>query len=890
MSTLPFIGRAGELALVEQLLAREGTVIALCVGGEGGIGKTSLLREIARRHPSSSRLACSNILDFDAPTLRVPGNLRPEIADQLGQVCFHDYLRQLQDYHRMQMASVSYERLGQEMELVEAAFDRCYHDLARQRRVLLLMDTLEDVQDGPVWADVVSVIRRATNTLFVLSGRRAEEAHAALRPILGEEATHLIIIQPFSSDEAAEYIRAKQEELQVSLPPDLAERLIQATNKKPILLDLAAEWVARDVPMPWLIEHPAGELATMPDQRRKEFEAALVRSIGELRGPLDEMVLHMAYAYPLDEEIMVRLLTIEAEAMPDLRRELDRLAFVKPMPDGSYMLHDEMRRMVNEYIWDTIDPRATRRAQISRQMAPYLRQKANRIARRLAAMEKAETEEQQNLDDFLARDVLQRQYWVVREQQLFHTLRADLRQGYRLFVRTFEEATQAYYLPARATFLDAITPFLDQLTGGQRYEVEIRRVRYLLDADRLQDIIQAQALLDDLMATYADDDRREVDMLSRLANCAIKSGYPPRAITHLRHALDICQRRNLPWIGTMENALGWAYRLMGQQEQALEYYEAALSHSQDDSTIAWTYNNIGYVECLRGEYEVGVRYCEHALSMWEEMGRRREAAITHHTLGDIHRYWGRYDQAIAFFNQALEFFEPHHDHTWLARTYALRGAVRRMQDDFDGALADLNLALQQNALTEAPYATHVLGCVYWNMGNLDEALRLFARSDDLARQIFDIRSRINNLVGAAEIHLLRWEQNHNEPDRRQILDNHAALLELVRQGYQFPHHVGRMNRVLGDLAYAEGRFDDALRHYAEAFALLGGRYAGYGRRTFRDELGALEKNIDALPPQQAIEWCDELEAYWSDPQRDIQRREELLSACRIHRTRARRRL
>jgi len=30
--------------------------------------------------------------------------------------------------------------------------------------------------------------------------------------------------------------------------------------------------------------------------------------------------------------------------------------FVKQLPDGRISLHDEMRRMVNEYVWPQVDP------------------------------------------------------------------------------------------------------------------------------------------------------------------------------------------------------------------------------------------------------------------------------------------------------------------------------------------------------------------------------------------------------------------------------------------------------------------------------------------------------------------------------------------------------
>jgi hypothetical protein len=177
------------------------------------------------------------------------------------------------------------------------------------------------------------------------------------------------------------------------------------------------------------------------------------------------------------------------------------------------------------------------------------------------------------------------------------------------------------------------------------------------------------------------------------------------------------------------------------------------------------------------------------------------------------------------------------------------------------------------------------------MGDLDEALCWFARSDAQGGQQFDVWVHVNNLVGAAEIYFRKWQQE-TRPELRaeyqdHILESVTRLRQEAAKGYTLSHHTGRMAHVLGDLAYEEGRLDEALDHYAQAYSLLGGRYAGYGRRTLHDELGALARRIDDLPPERAIAWCDYLERVWSDTTRDIRNREDLLSICRIHRTEAR---
>jgi tetratricopeptide (TPR) repeat protein len=887
--SVQFIGRQEELALVDRLLRQPEARIVLCIEGPGGIGKTRLLQEIDQRYRTAPRLTTTGILDFDTPHLRVPGSLNLEIAHCLGEEHFRTYLRKLRDLNQMQRADVSYERLDQETQAVKEAFEACYQALASQQRILILMDTLEDVQDTDVWSDIFELIQCAANTLFILSGRRTKAAWEKLRPILDDDLAQFIELGPLDTQESIAYIQTKEKNLHLSLDSDLRAKLVQVAEGRPILIDLASEWVARDIPVEWLMPGSDKDLTALTKQERRKLEAALVKPIESLPAPLYQAVLHLAYVYPMDGPIMGFLLSTGPEHQPKLFDELNTLAFVKPLPDGSYTLHDEMRRMIDEHIWGDIDPERSRRRQISFQMAKYFDERAARLEGQPA--EEA-IDDATSLEAFLAQNLLQQQYWTLREQQLFHLLRADLLQGYGLFLKLFEEATlSGYGYQQRSTLLNYVQEFADQLDKEQRYEIDIRQARYWLETGQQDNISKARHLLEQLMSAYADDGERELDILTRLANCHRRSGQLASAAELLEQAREICRRKLPRWAGRIENTLGWHYRMMGALDRARAAYQSALDYASDEKTIAAIYNNLSFVECLRGEYDAALRYCMRARDARDRLGLKWDLATSHATLADIYRHWGRYDEAIAQAHRAIESFELLQDREWLARVYARRGASRRLRattdDEFNSAVADLQKSLDQNYLPELSYASHVMGCVYWDMGRLDEALSWFAKSDAQIQQRFDIWVHVNNLVGSAEIYFRKWEQEPKPEYRARVLEYASELTQEAAKGYTLAHHTGRMTRVLGDLAYAEGQVDQALEHYALAYSLLGGRYAGYGRRTLHDELSQLARRIDNLLPEQAILWCDYLERAWSDATRDIRNREDLLSMCRIHRTEAR---
>jgi hypothetical protein len=410
---VPFIGRQKELALVDRLLELSGSLKVLCIEGPGGIGKTRLLQEVNQRYRSAPRLATIGILDFDTPHLRVPGSLHLEIAQRLGEEHFRDYLGKLRDLNQMRWAGVNFGRLDQESQAVKEAFKECYQALASQKRILVLMDTLEDVQDTEVWDDICELIQYAANTLFVLSGRRTKAAWETLRPILGDDTAQFIELGPLDTEESITYIQTKEKNLHLSLDPNLRAKLVQVAEGRPILIDLASEWVARDIPVDWLMPESKKDPTTLTEKERRQLEAALVKPIESLPAPLYQPVLHLAYVYPMDGAIMRFLLGVAPENQPRLFEELNALAFVKPLPGDSYALHDEMRRMVNEHIWRDIDPGYSRRRQISLQMAKYFDQRAMELEGQPA---EETTDDATTLEAFLAQNLLQQQYWTLREQ------------------------------------------------------------------------------------------------------------------------------------------------------------------------------------------------------------------------------------------------------------------------------------------------------------------------------------------------------------------------------------------------------------------------------------------------------------------------------------------
>jgi hypothetical protein len=96
-----------------------------------------------------------------------------------------------------------------------------------------------------------------------------------------------------------------------------------------------------------------------------EFESQLVNRISDMRFDIDRVVVTMAHVHPLNVDILSNLLNVSFEDSQNLLGEASELATVKILPNGQFKLHDEMQRLVNEYVWPQIDFNKSRRRHLS---------------------------------------------------------------------------------------------------------------------------------------------------------------------------------------------------------------------------------------------------------------------------------------------------------------------------------------------------------------------------------------------------------------------------------------------------------------------------------------------------------------------------------------------
>ena len=830
---------------------------------------------------------------------------------------------------------------------MSAAWIKDYNDLASRRQVLILIDTVEIIQEMDVFRELLETLRTMKNTLVLLAGRRGAKLRETLvERNFGTETIFLRALDRFTFNEMRAYVQ--QMPMRRAIDDEMLAKIHLLSDGRPVLIDLAVEWYERELLPRELIDYPRSLLESLSDPARLQepqratelriflkvephqagtlealrqaaekhwnesllpkFEYQLVQQVLNLERSHNLVILYMAHIYRFfNREILCYLTGLDPAVAQGVLDELSLLTFVKPRPGEVYALHDEMRQLVNRHDWPHIDPFGTERHLIDKRMIDYYQERCTLLDQAIPAVY-VEAQRAATAPDRQKINESERQLLVAHLEMLFHTLRVDSDGGHRQVMQAFDQGRKPHYRYERQLgelALQLLTSGEVKLhfSEGQKFENEMSRARAVLDQHNAE---YARTLLLDLLDQYHDREpvSREIEVLKTLSDVVFRLGMPHEAILHLEHAQTICDRhpeeeRSLK--GEVLNLLGRMYRQVGNYNGASRCLYAAIDLIKavgDERQLAAAYNNLGYTVGLTNNYPGAVRFCERALAIQERLGLTFDQGRTHNTLGMVHRGMGQFDRALDHANQAIAIFEQLGSEEWLIQVYCERGTTLWHRSQLDLARADLEhsaeLARARDSRNYLGNVLHALGHVAWEQGRLEEAVKLFEESSEFARQISDIRQTVNCLQGLVEVYYDMGRSAADDTTREDYYHEAERLAEEwhkefeLSDTYNFPLYSGSRLRILGDIACDRGEFAQALQFYKEAYNRIAVR-SGYSRYVLPAQLKHLDQRLDALPPILALQWCDEIEDYWMYLGRTAEF-PEMVTFCAEARTRARDRM
>lgn len=843
-----FINREDELSLIESLINKWGTSLFLCIDGEGGIGKTRLLQEIPKKIVlKSDSFVLTDIIDFDDKNYHLPDRIGQKIAKMLDESAFIQYLSELTDYYKMEKAGVSIKTLSEKIETINKVFIDCFNKISITKRIVLFFDTTEVILKTDFWNYLTMMGSQLKNCLLLISGRNSRKNGEYLRDKFGMNAVYFLDLLPLSPEAGEEYIikkRAfiKDERLKSQLA-ELDEKLIFLSGGRPILIDLAVEWIARNIPLDWLTDKSIAELKSISHNERekyqKDFERCLVVHIAEyIYKPINKLILLMSHFYPIDCDIITSLLYENKQSDAEtLFNEAKSYAFIKVLPDGHIKLHDEMHRMIKEYVLDISDPEKDKRKQYSSFAIKYLENQIHQL----------EIEFNSNKSS-VEQIYIRQSIHILKSEYLRHSLFIDIENGVQIFIELFDSVTQKpnISLTLREILIAEMDNQIHNITPQQYYMFIIRKIRHLRETGSyLQAKDNAVNILKQTLLP-----EQYVDIHIEIGNIQIRLGCYKSGIDNFIKAVKLCEDNEFEnkkefksYLMRTKNALGWGYRLIGRYEDAIiEYTKAREISSELDEKLqeAIILNNLAFAYARSGNYFGATNFADEANELWERLENEEGKGAIHHVYSEIYGLQSDFDNAIKECKRALDIFIRLNHKDWINRLHSILVVYYWERADFlfvkkgysedHRKIIDDDLKSSEKEFelidSESQYkmtALHYLGHIYLTKYEISNDKNYLGKAEKCFKDSYEDSKRLSlNIIQLNSLgDLLCIAEKNKEIDK---LDYFKRAYEDYKKEWGiYPEYFsGLFLKSLGDmyLSISPPDLDNALKSYIESIHLI----------------------------------------------------------------------
>lgn len=862
-----FVGRQAQIALIQHMLESptEGEWFLHFVG-DGGIGKTQLLHQVVKlvqeyeQQSGHTFLVTRELIDFYLTAHQRESGLLKSIADQLGSAVFTSFYQTLTTYHD------SPDRLA----LLRQHFQEGYQAL-KADYIILLFDTTEVMSSAAkrFLSEVIPKLKKGQpNTFVIAAGRKSLLA-------IDQDHSHSETTLPFKVKEVtlsgfqAEEVQLFFEQQQISVDFELIKRLAKLSKGKPILLSLVIDWMK-------FFGEPLEDLVNYPPDK---FVQTMIERIKYLRFPEDQVILAMAHFHRrFNESLLAYLFDKEIAEAQLLLANLAQFSFVKYRPavennkPSSCLLHDEMRELVNKYVWFSLDPLGTLRSEWELKIIEYYTEQINC---------ENDTLEQENLE----------------RESLYYELRLNLAQGFDKWRKLFRQGKNWQVKEAVNLEIEA---FKDKLSSIQQQEVKFRQGLVLYDRGEYE---RAIGLFEQIQNDKNCPPELWIKILPNLILAYVNARGASAAIDLADKKADKWQQQENTGIppemikkhsAQLDYAKGYAYRKRNELDKAKENYQAALEKLKEPNykknsqkSEAQIQRNLGYVLHLLGEDILAGSYCKSALEINKKFENYYEQGLVYNVLGiiDANRYAIR---AVDYFESALQAFEKAKSERGKALAYIAYGRLLRqlswlkvkptrkeifpdkkeVQEDYSKALEMFDKAieiLRNSDHSNLVEALNEKGTLLREKGKYQEAIDCFQESCEIATKHKDTYYIADNWQDLGIVYFLC-----GEIEQAKFCANETLQLSLyVYKGNYSNNYIkdydyikGRAQRVLADCYFAEKNYQQAFEKLVEStinvLKITTHNITERQRHFYNNWEKWISDKIKALPPEEKTKYIKEV--------------------------------
>ena len=299
----------------------------------------------------------------------------------------------------------------------------------------------------------------------------------------------------------------------------------------------------------------------------------------------------------------------------------------------------------------------------------------------------------------------------------------------------------------------------------------------------------------------------------------LRGEYPP-ALEWVQRGLDALAGQETTEAAELSLIAGLIYTRQGDYDEALTQCQSAMrsaNNLHETTALARAYNLLGHISRLRGNSAEAIGHFEQALTLYQQAGNVRGEATTHNLIAYACLYTGRLRYGEQHGRLAREIFDKVGDVYNRAFVDNNLGEILLKQGDLDGALAAYREAL--HALEQIGGSSYVLGAIHNNLGATYirrgevDAAREHLR---ISQEYFD-QAQARDFLPEMYCHLAEADLLAGEPSAAE--KQCCQAVELARE-LEMRGEEGKALRVLGEIAIAQGKLDQALEHLNNSLTLL----------------------------------------------------------------------
>jgi tetratricopeptide (TPR) repeat protein len=484
-----YIGRDEEQQILDEAVKvrDDGKSRAVLLYGLGGVGKTQLVRELARASADDPLTVWLDPIDIDDSDYWLLSNLERLVAERLDpqNLYFEPYLEYLTRLPTYTRQRIGHETVVSHLGRIKRVFVECYTKFIERsgKTVVIVFDTVETIRGMYLLLTLTQWVKALPGTLFILSGRPVPDGK--LDPIKNELEdpyqsipVRTIWLGQFTQEAALDYLNSSG--VFSGLTPDEKAKMVRLTRGHPLWLAFTVAYleskgvpeeaeasfddIDRDLPYSGEMT-PAGQALQEAFKRRlvspyreTDFWHETVKRLAVVRESVNE---------PIWRQLMADLPELERLESDEAWETLLQTPWIRPRANRHYVtLHDAVAEELAQRIIPLHDQDEQWRRRLWRQAASLYREltesREAELSGGLAAVDEllelwdarprppeAEglppgDQETRLIEEVASLDVRKRELCQLKAVGLYYEILCDFPEGCRLFLSYLEQAQREH--------------------------------------------------------------------------------------------------------------------------------------------------------------------------------------------------------------------------------------------------------------------------------------------------------------------------------------------------------------------------------------------------------------------------------------------------------------